>query len=234
MKHRRLIATIAFVTALVLGGAEIFLLISAKDRHDYARAQEQSEAISVELGLITASFNSGNKTLYREGTTRLNQTLSEYRQNDYIRNHRTDVLQALNQYEDALARNAEKIDTLLELRAALAAVSSELYNIGDNIDAKSFYNVSHAFEDLGLALEKIELEDFKEVREALGDFAKDAQGIVDAAATCVSVCPDSVFDDKIAELNGLKEKYGERFESLGLDFSKELSTSELITTLRGI
>ena len=202
MKHRRLIATIAFVAALVLAGAEIFLLISAKDRHDYARAQEQSEAISVELGLITASFNSGNKTLYREGTTRLNQTLSEYRQNDYIRNRRTDVLQALNRYDDALARNAEKIDTLLELRAALS--------------------------------EKIKLEDFKEIREALGDFAKDAQGIVDAAATCVSVCPDSVFDDKIAELNGLKEKYGERFKSLGLDFSKELSTSELITTLRGI
>ena len=235
MKRKRLIATLAFVVALLLVGAEVFLLFSAKDRHDYTVAQEQSETIAVELGLISASFNSGNKALYDEGTTRFKQTMNEFRHNDYLRYHRQDVLRALESYERALSSNAQKIDVLLELRAALKTVSTELHNLGKKtIDSAELYQVSHAFEDLSLALEKIELEDFGAVREALDNYSKEIRGLIDTAATCISVCPDSVFDEKISELNGLKDKYTESFQSLGLDFSKELSTSELITTLRGI
>ena len=235
MKRQRIIATIAFTIALILAGAEVFLLFFAKDHHDFAEAREQSETISVELGLISASFTSGNKTLYSEGVSRFDQTLREYRRNDYMKNHRSDILQSLEKYRDALRDNSEKIDILLELRAALTAVTSELHNLDSTeVDAAGLYRVSHTLEDLGLALEKIELEDFKDVRENLSNFAKDAREIVDTAATCISVCPDSVFDDKIGELNGLKERYEEQFKSLGLDFSKELNTSELIDTLRGI
>ena len=152
-----------------------------------------------------------------------------------MKNHRSDILQSLESYRGALHNNSEKIDTLLELRAALTAVASELHNLSSaEVDAASFYRVSHTLEDLGLALEKIELEDFKDIRAVIGDFAKDAREIIDTAATCIAVCPDSVFDDKIGELNGLKERYAEKFESLGLDFSKDLNTSELITALRGI
>ena len=235
MKRQRIIATIAFTIALALAGAEVFLLFFAKDDYDYRTAREQSETISVELGLISSSFTSGNKALYSEGLSRFDQTLSVYRTNDYMRIRRADVLQSLEQYRSALSRDAEKIDTLLELRAALTAVSSELHNLDNaNIDATSFYRVSHALEDLSLALEKITLEEFSQIREVLDGFAKDAHAIVDTAATCIGVCPESVFDEKIGELNGLRERYGEQFESLGLDFSKDLNVSALINTLRGI
>ena len=235
MKRQRIIATIAFTIALALAGAEVFLLFFAKDDHDYRTAREQSETISVELGLISSSFASGNKALYSEGLSRFDQTLSIYRTNDYMRSHRIDVLQALEQYRSALSRDAEKIDTLLELRAALTAVASELHNLDSaDIDATSLYRVSHALEDLSLALEKITLEEFSQVREVLDNFAKDARAVIDTAATCIGVCPESVFDEKIDELNGLKDKYSEPFESLGLDFSKELNVSTLINTLRGI
>jgi len=235
MKRQRLIATIAFTIALILAGVEVFLLFFAKDHHDYAVAHEQSETVAVELGLISASFTSGNKTLYSEGVARLDQTLSNYRQNDFMKNRRADVLQSLESYRNELNDNSEKIDTLLELRAALTAVTSELNNLDSSeADAASFYRVSHTLEDLELALEKISLDDFKTIREVIGGFAKDARTIVDTAATCISVCPDSVFDDKIAELNALKEKYDESFKSLDLDFLKEIKTSELINTLRGI
>ena len=235
MKRQRIIATIAFTIALALAGAEVFLLFFAKDNHDYATAREQSETISVELGLISSSFTSGNKALYSEGLSRFDQTLSGFRTNDYMRGHRSDVLQALEQYRSALNKNAAKIDVLLELRAALTAVSSELHNLdSSDIDAASFYRVSHTLEDLSLALERITLEEFAQIREVLDGFAKDTRAIVDTAATCVGVCPESVFDEKIGELNGLKERYSEQFESLGLDFSKELNVSTLINTLRGI
>ena len=235
MKRQRIIATIAFTVALALAGVEVFLLFFAKDDYDYRTAREQSETISVELGLISSSFTSGNKALYSEGLSRFDQTLSVYRTNDYMRIRRADVLQSLEQYRSALSRDAEKIDTLLELRAALTAVSSELHNLDNaKIDATSFYRVSHALEDLSLALEKITLEEFSQIREVLDGFAKDAHAIVDTAATCIGVCPESVFDEKIDELNGLRERYGEQFESLGLDFSKDLNVSALINTLRGI
>ena len=235
MKRQRIIATIAFTIALALAGAEVFLLFFAKDDYDYRTAREQSETISVELGLISSSFTSGNKALYSEGLSRFDQTLSVYRTNDYMRIRRTDVLQSLEQYRSALSRDAEKIDTLLELRAALTAVSSELHNLDNvKIDATSFYRVSHALEDLSLALEKITLEEFSQICEVLDSFAKDAHAIVETAATCIGVCPESVFDEKNGELNSLKERYGEQFESLGLDFSKDLNVSTLINTLRGI
>ena len=235
MKRKKLIATIAFTIALLLAGAEVFLLFFAKDNHDYAVAREQSETLTVELGLISASFTSGNKALYKEGISRFDQTLSEYRTNDYMRYKRADVLQALEQYRAALNDDAGKIDTLHELRASLAAVVSELYNLDrQTVDAASLYRVSHTLEDLSRALEQISLEDFDAVREALDGYSKDVRDIIDTAATCVNVCPDSVFDEKIAELNGLKEKYAEQFKTLGLDFSKDLNVGDLINTLRAI
>ena len=235
MKRQRIIATIAFTIALALAAAEVFLLFFAKDNHDYATAREQSETLSVELGLISASFTSGNKALYAEGVSRFSQTLSAYRTNDYVRGHRSEVLQSLEQYRKTLNENAEKIDTLLELRAALTAVTTELHNLDNSpIDAASLYRVSHTLEDLSLSLENISLEEFNEIREVLGSFAKDARDIVDTAATCFGVCPESIFDEKIIELGGFEEKYGEQFKSLGFDFSKDLSTSELINTLRAI
>lgn len=235
MKRRKLIATLAFTIALILAAAEVFLLFFAKDNHDYAVAREQSETLTVELGLISASFTSGNKTLYKEGMTRFDQTLSDYRTNDYMRWRRADVLQSLDQYKRTLNENSDKIDTLLELRASLTAVTSELHNLDHStLDSAGFYRVAHTLEDLNLALENIELDEFKDVRDVIGNFAYDVRGVIDTAATCVAVCSDSVFDEKAGELNAIRDKYNEQFKTLGLDFSKELNTSELINTLRAI
>ena len=165
MIRRKLIATLAFTIALILAATEVFLLFFAKDNHDYAVAREQSETLTVELGLISASFASGNKTLYKEGVKRFDQTFNSYRVNDYMHWHRADVLQSLEQYRKTLNETADKIDTLLELRASLTAVTSELHNLNNSaLDSASFYRVSHTLEDLSLALENIKLDGVRLIR----------------------------------------------------------------------
>ena len=101
----------------------------------------------------------------------------------------------------------------------------------EKFDSANFYRIRETFQHLRDALDKIESEDLKDVKEKLDAFAQDIMSLAESSAICVSVCPKSSFADKQKKLQEIKEKYSKDFEALELGASKKFSPSELIVKL---
>ena len=228
-------AVLAFAVAFIFFGAEAFAVCTAKRQYDYDRAKETAEELSVELGLVSSALNSGNKKLFDESVSRYRITLADFNKNDYSHNYQADLLVELRSYNNLLKDNKEKIDEFLELSAALSSIHSELQMADSGkLDATNFYRVQGTFRHLRDALDKIESEDLKDVKDKLDIFAQDIMGLAESSAICVSVCPKSSFEDKQKKLQEIKEKYSKEFDDLELGASKKFSPSELIVKLRRI
>ena len=225
-------AVLGFVVAFVFFGVEVFAVCTAKKQYDYSRAKETAEELSVELGLVSSALNSGNKKLFDESVSRYRVTLANFNKNDYSHNYQSDLLVELRDYNNLLKDNKEKIDEFLELSAALSGIYSELQMTdSEKFDSVNFYRIRETFQHLRDALDKIESEDLKDVKEKLDAFAQDIMSLAESSAICVSVCPKSSFADKQKKLQEIKEKYSKDFEALELGASKKFSPSELIVKL---
>lgn len=229
---RRVFATILFTAVLLFCMAEVFMICTAKSHHDYTGAKRSSEELSVELSLLSASFTAGNRTLYDDALSRYRATLADFSGNDYVATSQNELLSSLTDYRNLLESNPDEIAELLELSAALSGIRSELQsNESQKLDAANFYQVRQTFQNLLNVLEGIKSENFEHVKNRLKSFASKIIALSENAATCVSVCPKSTFEAKSAELDAIKIKYLEEFESLGLDASKKYDPSELIVQL---
>lgn len=229
---QRNFAVLGFIAAFVFFGAEVFAVCTAKNQYDYDRAKTSAEELSVELGLISSSFNSGNKKLYEDSVARYRETLSDFTNNEYVHLRQADLLNELRDYGNLLKNDQEKIDEFLELSAALSSIHSELQlNQRETLDATNFYHTQETFQHLREALDAIDSEDLKNVKEKLDAFAQEIMSLAENSAICVSVCPKDSFADKQTKLKEIKERYAKEFESLELDASKKYSPSELIVKL---
>ena len=135
-------------------------------------------------------------------------------------------------YSFARKDDQEKIGEFLELSAALSSIHSELQlNQRETLDATNFYHTQETFQHLREALDAIDSEDLKNVKEKLDAFAQEIMSLAESSAICVSVCPKDSFADKQTKLKEIKVRYAKEFESLELDASKKYSPSELIVKL---
>lgn len=229
---QRNFAVLGFIAAFTFFGVEVFAVCTAKNQYDYDRAKTSAEELSVELGLISSSFNSGNKKLYEDSVARYRETLSDFTNNEYVHLRQADLLNELRNYGNLLKDDQEKIDEFLELSAALSSIHSELQlNQRETLDATNFYHTQETFQHLREALDTIDSEDLKKVKEKLDAFAQEIMSLAESSAICVSVCPKDSFADKQTKLKEIKERYAKELESLELDASKKYSPSELIVKL---
>lgn len=237
IKHNapRNYAVLAFVSALVFFAAEVFAVCTAKNQYDYDRAKELAEELSVELGLISSAFHSGNKKLYEDSTARYQATVADFTQNEYAHNRQAELVNSLRDYHEKLRQNQEELSEFLELSAALSGIRSELLlSDVEKLDAVNFYHLQDTFQHLRDTLDVVKTEDLIAIKEPLDSFASEIINLSENSAICVSVCPKESFANKQAKLNEIKNKYKEQFESIGKTVSAKYDPSALIQRLSQI
>ena len=235
MKKQRNFAVLGFIIAFVFFGVEVFAVCTAKNQYDYDRAKKSAEELSVELGLISSSLNSGNKKLYDDSISRYRATLSEFSENEYSFHRQPELLKKLRDYSNKLKDDDAKISEFMELSAALSAIHSELQlSDAGKLDAANFYRIQETFQHLRDSLDKVQSEDLKDLKAKLDSFAQDIISLSQNSAICVSVCPKSSFEEKQKKIQEIKARYEKDFETLDADVSKDYNPSELILELTSI
>ncbi|MBR5418662.1 hypothetical protein IK110_00185 [Candidatus Saccharibacteria bacterium] len=234
-KHRKRFAVLLFIIVFAFATFEVAMLFTSKRVHDVARAREDAEEISVELGMISSSFYSGDRALYERSYKRLTSSLVDFSRNDHIRQNYSSINDELEQYHDMLEREAIDIAEFLEMNAALNALSGELEVLDlEKLDAANFYQIQQAFQTLRDSLAKIGSKEYENIKKSLDGYANEIIKLAQSSATCISVCPKKNFSDKLKKLSELKTKYEKEFETLGDDVSKKYDPSSLIVRLGDI
>lgn len=234
-KIQRNFAVLAFASAFIFFGAEVFGVCTAKNIYDHNRAKTTAEELSVELSLVSSALNTGNKKLYNESLSRYRVTLAEFSRNEYMHYAQAGLLNKLRDYSNLLRDSSEEIDIFLELSAALASVHSELQLAdAEELDIANFYRIQETFRHLREALDKIKSEELKDVKGKLDSFAQEIMSLSESSAICISVCPKSSFEEKQKKIQEIKARYEKDFNNIGLDASKDYNPSELILMLAEI
>ena len=231
-KRRKKFAVLLFVLVLAFASFEAATLFTSKRSHDIARARKDAEEISVELGMISSSFYSGDRALYDRSYERFGESLAGFSRNVYIKQSHGDVYDAIENYRAMLEEKQDEIAEFLELSAALNTLSSEIDLVNpEKLDAANFYQIQQAFQALRDCLAKIESESFEPIKKKLDAYVGEIIQLSQSSATCIAVCPKESFVDKNRKLADLKTKYQAEFENLGMDISKSLDPSALIVRL---
>lgn len=234
-KHRKRFAVLLFVLVFAFVAFEVAMLSTSKNAHDIARAREDAEEISVELGMISSSFYSGDRALYKRSYERLTSSLAGFSRNDYIRQKFSDINDEIVRYRDMLEEESINIAEFLEMNAALNALSGELEVLDlEKLDAANFYQIQQAFQTMRDSLAKIGSKEYEGIKKTLDDYANEIIKLAQSSATCISVCPKKNFSDKLKKLSELKTKYEKEFETLGDEVSKKFDPSTLIVRLGDI
>lgn len=228
-------AVLVFILTLLFFAVEVFAVCTAKNQYDYDRAKQSAEELSVELGLISSAFYSGNKKLYEDSVLRYQATLSDFTNNEYAHNRQAELVTALRDYSEILKQEQADIDEFLELSAALSGIRSELQlSDAEVLDATNFYHLQETFQRLRDTLDETKSEDLASVKEPLYSFAGEIISLSESSAVCISVCPRDSFSTKQTRLNEIKEKYEEQFTTIGKSVSEKYDPSKLIQRLNQI
>lgn len=234
-QRRKKFAVILFVAVLAFITGEVLILMTAKQHHDISRAKRDAEDISIELGLISSSLKSGNRSLYERSAARFDESLASFAANDHVRAKYYDLSQELQNYRGLLKANESNVGELLELSAALRSLQNDIERTDtEKLDAANFYHIQQAYQALRDSLTRIESENFNEAKQQLDDYAKEIVELAGSAATCVSVCPKESFAEKIKKLDDITSKYKENSATLGDNLSKTYDPSQLIVSLRNV
>ena len=232
---RKNFATLLFVLALVFFAGEVFAVCTAKNQYDYRRTKETSEELSVELSLISAALNSGNKKLYNDSVSRFRATFADFTNNTYAIRHQDELIDKLRDYDKKIDDNKDEINELMELTAALSALRSELQDSSsETLDASNFYQIQQVFQTLDDTLDGIKTQHLSELKQRLESFAHKIIDLAKNSAVCVSVCPKSSFSDKQKSLEKIEKKYKDEFTELGKTVSDKYNPSDLIVELGNI
>jgi len=235
MKRRRNFAVLLFVLVLVFVAAEVFAVFTAKSRHDYRVTKDTADEIMVELSLISSSLSSGNRTLYDNSLERYKNTLADFSKNDYAKKDQQALIDSLAKYRDTLIEGQDSIVDLLELSAEISNIESSLIDIDETtLDVTNFYQIQQTFMNLREVVAKMKESEFGEIANRLDEYAERIASLSASAAVCVSICPKDSFESKANQLQELKQKYREDFESLGKSLSAKYDPSSLIVQLKQI
>ena len=191
---RRVLAILAVIAFILIEG---FVLGSAKYRYDHDQSVITADELSVQLSLISASLQSGNKAIYTQAVKDYHSILIEFSKNYYVRTQAQDLVRALDEYDDRLTVDADFVAQLMELRIVTATISAVSSNAKtSDIDALKVYDIAQNYTNLRDGVEKITAPELAEIAGKLTAMSNEIIQIADRTAVCVSVCTEDVLLEK--------------------------------------
>ena len=227
--RRRIFAIIMVVTFLVI---ECYVLFFAKFRYDHEQSKYIAEELSFKLALISASLQSGDKASYMQNLTDYRAILDDFGKNNYVRSREQDLLHRLEEYSSILMDNSELIAQIMELRVAIATIStvSTEAQSGD-VDAIKVYDIVQNYTDFRNGLERVDAPEFKDLTEKLFAMSNEVIQVAEKAAVCISICPEATLSEKQQAVETVVAKYKDDIAQLSYSASEKYNPNQLILDL---
>ncbi len=226
---RRVLAILAVIAFILIEG---FVLGSAKYRYDHDQSVITADELSVQLSLISASLQSGNKAIYTQAVKDYHSILIEFSKNYYVRTQAQDLVRALDEYDDRLTVDADFVAQLMELRIVTATISAVSSNAKtSDIDALKVYDIVQNYTNLRDGVEKITAPELAEIAGKLTAMSNEIIQIADRTAVCVSVCTEDVLLEKQNVIEDIVKRYKDELSELSIAVSEKYSPSQLILDL---
>ena len=226
---RRVLAILAVIAFILIEG---FVLGSAKYRYDHDQSVITADELSVQLSLISASLQSGNKAIYTQAVKDYHSILIEFSKNYYVRTQAQDLVRALDEYDDRLTVDADFVAQLMELRIVTATISAVSSNAKtSDIDALRVYDIAQNYTNLRDGVEKITAPELAEIAGKLTAMSNEIIQIADRTAVCVSVCIEDVLLEKQNIIEDIVRRYKDELSELSIAVSEKYSPSQLILDL---
>ena len=226
---RRVLAILAVIAFILIEG---FVLGSAKYRYDHDQSVITADELSVQLSLISASLQSGNKAIYTQAVKDYHSILIEFSKNYYVRTQAQDLVRALDEYDDRLTVDADFVAQLMELRIVTATISAVSSNAKtSDIDALRVYDIAQNYTNLRDGVEKITAPELAEIAGKLTAMSNEIIQIADRTAVCVSVCTEDVLLEKQNIIEDIVKRYKDELSELSIAVSEKYSPSQLILDL---
>ena len=226
---RRVLAILAVIAFILIEG---FVLGSAKYRYDHDQSVITADELSVQLSLISASLQSGNKAIYTQAVKDYHSILIEFSKNYYVRTQAQDLVRALDEYDDRLTVDADFVAQLMELRIVTATISAVSSNAKtSDIDALKVYDIAQNCTNLRDGVEKITAPELAEIAGKLTAMSNEIIQIADRTAVCVSVCTEDVLLEKQNVIEDIVKRYKDELSELSIAVSEKYSPSQLILDL---
>ena len=226
---RRVLAILAVIAFILIEG---FVLGSAKYRYDHDQSVITADELSVQLSLISASLQSGNKAIYTQAVKDYHSILIEFSKNYYVRTQAQDLVRALDEYDDRLTVDADFVAQLMELRIVTATISAVSSNAKtSDIDALKVYDIAQNYTNLRDGVEKITAPELAEIAGKLTAMSNEIIQIADRTAVCVSVCTEDVLLEKQNIIEDIVKRYKDELSELSIAVSEKYSPSQLILDL---
>ena len=226
---RRVLAILAVIAFILIEG---FVLGSAKYRYDHDQSVITADELSVQLSLISASLQSGNKAIYTQAVKDYHSILIEFSKNYYVRTQAQDLVRALDEYDDRLTVDADFVAQLMELRIVTATISAVSSNAKtSDIDALRVYDIAQNYTNLRDGVEKITAPELAEIAGKLTAMSNEIIQIADRTAVCVSVCTEDVLLEKQNVIEDIVKRYKDELSELSIAVSEKYSPSQLILDL---
>ena len=226
---RRIVAIVAVIAFILVEG---YVLSFAKYRYDHDLSVAIADELSVQLSLISASLQSGNKAIYSQAVKDYHSTLIEFSKNYYVRSEAKDLVRALDDYDDRLTVDADFISQIMELRIATATISTVSSGAkSSEIDALKVYDIAQNFINLRDGIEKITAPDLAEIAGKLTTMSNEIIQIADKSAVCISICTDNVLLEKQNVVEDIVKRYKDDLSKLGIAISEKYNPSQLILDL---
>ena len=226
---RRVLAILAVIAFILIEG---FVLGSAKYRYDHDQSVITADELSVQLSLISASLQSGNKAIYTQAVKDYHSILIEFSKNYYVRTQAQDLVRALDEYDDRLTVDADFVAQLMELRIVTATISAVSSNAKtSDIDALRVYDIAQNYTNLRDGVEKITAPELAEIAGKLTAMSNEIIQIADRTAVCVSVCTEDILLEKQNIIEDIVRRYKDELSELSIAVSEKYSPSQLILDL---
>ena len=218
---RRVLAILAVIAFILIEG---FVLGSAKYRYDHDQSVITADELSVQLSLISASLQSGNKAIYTQAVKDYHSILIEFSKNYYVRTQAQDLVRALDEYDDRLTVDADFVAQLMELRIVTATISAVSSNAKtSDIDALKVYDIAQNYTNLRDGVEKITAPELAEIAGKLTAMSNEIIQIADRTAVCVSVCTEDVLLEKQNIIEDIVKRYKDELSELSIAVSEKYS-----------
>ena len=225
----RILAVMAIIAFLII---ECFVLSFAKFSYDHQQSKYIAEEISIQLSFISSSLQSGDKAAYTKALTTFRSALDEFGKNYYASSRASGLLNRLNYYSGEMTENSELITQMMELRVAIATISSvSVAAQTEDVDAIKVYDIIQNYTNFRDGLGVITAPELTELVQSLTLTSNDMIQVLEKSAVCVSICPDGTLSEKQKAVEDTVIRHKEELEKLSLAVSNEFNPNQLILDL---
>ncbi len=225
----RIMAVLGAIVFLVI---ECYVLSIAKFNFEHEQSRYIADELSFQLSIMSAAFQSGDKTTYTKALTDYRAALHDFSKNYYVSKKATDLLHQLQNYSGLLLEDSEYVSQLMEIRVATAAISTAaLAAQKDEIDALKVYNIVQNLTNFRDGMAQIETPELKDLAEKLVSMSEELIQVSEKSAACISICSDESLTEKQGAIQNITERYQDDISKLSLAASEKYNPNQLILDL---